>query len=368
MADKDFKGFKKDEDTYNCYDTTARSSVSSLTSAVGILGSKVSNLESVTLGLENDIDNIEESLGTASTKNSTSVVTQSTDLVESGAVFDALGFENKNLLLITAVSQTINNIAFTVNDDGTISTANTSNADWSTLVLNRFVLPAGQYIVSGCIGGSQPTYRLVVGKQDAELALLYDGEALFEISEDTEIYVQITVRTANVDMNGKKFYPMIRKATVSDPTYVPYHASVEETKCDNSTIAPTENGTTVQKSGGYAVGSHAIRNGAFITWKNAKAQDETINDASDYTSGDVASALNGLIKSDTFGGITDENTGALIISGSIKRKIVFINIIGRLGFPYFRGANVESGVVVVKPNDFTPAKGETVNGTYYYID
>lgn len=60
-------------------------------------------------------------------------------------------------------------------------------------------------------------------------------------------------------------------------------------KVDNSVIAPVENGSTVQKSGGYAVGTHAIRNGAFITWKNAKAQGETINDASDYTSGDVAS-------------------------------------------------------------------------------
>ena len=62
-------------------------------------------------------------------------------------------------------------------------------------------------------------------------------------------------------------------------------------KCDNSTIAPTENDSTIQKSGGYAVGSHAIRNGQFITWKNAKAQGETINDASDYTSGDVAELL-----------------------------------------------------------------------------
>lgn len=67
------------------------------------------------------------------------------------------------------------------------------------------------------------------------------------------------------------------------------HLTVDEQKCDNSVIAPVENGSTTSQA--YAVGSHAIRNGAFITWKNAKAQNEPINDASDYTSGDVADEL-----------------------------------------------------------------------------
>jgi len=58
-----------------------------------------------------------------------------------------------------------------------------------------------------------------------------------------------------------------------------------QTKADNSVIGTVEDGTTASQA--YAVGSHAIRNGAFITWKNAKAQGETINDASDYTNGAV---------------------------------------------------------------------------------
>lgn len=93
-----------------------------------------------------------------------------------------------------------------------------------------------------------------------------------------------------LDSNEIMFYD----ASESDPTYEPYYAPLKDVvpqKADTSTIAPTENGTTVQKSGGYAVGSHAIRNRQFITWKNAKAQGETINDASDYTSGDVADEL-----------------------------------------------------------------------------
>lgn len=87
---------------------------------------------------------------------------------------------------------------------------------------------------------------------------------------------------------------MMTLATDTDDTHQPFaktNIQLTVDKAETSVIAPVEDGTTVQKSGGYAVGSHAIRNGAFITWKNAKAQGETINDASDYDSGDVASVI-----------------------------------------------------------------------------
>ena len=407
---------------YDIEDPTARSSVNSLSSTVGILSSKVSNLESVTLGLEDDIDHIEESLGTASTKNSTSVVTESTDLVESGAVFDAIqgqeqliddtvGFECRNLwdevweygsingadgtdisdntyirsknyipvdsenvykvingdrtgkvfciyydknkthvgtsaqavdsntdfspnvntakymrftyfnsgnayghdvifghanlvteyvpyhanvseyisnsigwdvgelLNITATSTTKNGVTFTVNDDGSVSTSGTSDAEWVDFILNPSKsLKAGTYKLSGCNGGSNTTYRLVVYTLPSITnAILYNGETTFTLDSDTTVVVQITVRYPNVNMDGKVFKPSIT------------HVTVDEQKAGNSVIGPVENGTTASQA--YAVGSHAIRNGAFITWKNAKAQGETINDASDYTSGDVADEL-----------------------------------------------------------------------------
>lgn len=86
---------------------------------------------------------------------------------------------------------------------------------------------------------------------------------------------------------------MIRDARIANSTYAPFiydNTELEAKKADNTVIAPVEDGTTVQNPSGYAVGSHAIRNGAFITWKNAKAQGETITD-SDYDSGDVADLL-----------------------------------------------------------------------------
>lgn len=60
---------------------------------IGTLPQRVGSLETTAGVLEGEVASIEDTLdalGTASTKNSTSVVTQSTDLVESGAVYDAL--------------------------------------------------------------------------------------------------------------------------------------------------------------------------------------------------------------------------------------------------------------------------------------
>ena len=60
---------------------------------IGTLPQRVGSLETTAGVLEGEVASIEDTLdnlGTASTKNSTSVVTESSDLVESGAVFDAI--------------------------------------------------------------------------------------------------------------------------------------------------------------------------------------------------------------------------------------------------------------------------------------
>ena len=103
---------------------------------------------------------------------------------------------------------------------------------------------------------------------------------------------------------------------------------------DNSVIAPVENGTTASQA--YAVGSHAIRNGKFITWKNAKAQGETINDASDYTSGDVADEL-------TAKSVALTPIGSLTLQAGESRLIV-TNGIANLSFQL----DIPSGVTLSK--------------------
>ena len=69
--------------------------IGTLPQRVGTVEGKVSTLEGQMLSVEDDLD----ALGTASTKNSTSTVTDSTDLVESGAVYSALQGKANNTVI-----------------------------------------------------------------------------------------------------------------------------------------------------------------------------------------------------------------------------------------------------------------------------
>lgn len=68
-------------------------------------------------------------------------------------------------------------------------------------------------------------------------------------------------------------------------TIILTHASVDETKADNSVIAPVENQPTCQKSEGYAVGEHFIRNGKFCTVTAAIAVNDPLSTATNYKEG-----------------------------------------------------------------------------------
>lgn len=130
------------------------------------------------------------------------------------------------------------------------------------------------------------TYKqITVYDSDNSTALANTGE--FNASAKKEL--TFTVTHGKVYLRVYASRGSAGSMTLSDVLII-NHASVDSCKADNSVIAPVENGTTIQNPSGYAVGSHAIRNGAFITWKNAKAQGETIAD-SDYKSGDVADYL-----------------------------------------------------------------------------
>lgn len=266
---------------------------------------------------------VKDGLGTASTKNSTSVVTDSTDLVESGAVFDAVqgqtqliedtaGWLGGNKCVNNAVSKTENGVTWTVNADKSISAYGQPTEGDAYIDVNAGVNVSANgvaLICNGCpSGGANDKYY-------SQIRLSNPNGSWYGARTDTGNGYQLTQTevTANVKIQYRcvipsgapaipqsspiVFIPMIISPNeyAISPSYRPNHKSVEESleqKCDNSVIAPTENGTTASQA--YAVGSHAIRNDAFITWKNAKTQGETINDASDYTSGDI-SALNSAI-------------------------------------------------------------------------
>lgn len=240
MADKDFKGFKKDEDTYNCYDPTARSSINSLTPRVGIAEGKITTLQEQMLSVQNSLDD----LGTASTKNSTSVVTDSTDLVESGAVCRAIGIDFKNLLPNNLSSGTYgNSCVITHNTNGSITVSGQNTSGGGDITIEICTLPydtvKGLYL-SGVSNGSSTTYMLFAQIQNASLGYVsevnnVEGKTLIPtgIEQADSVRFSVRVKGGYSFPNPVTIYPMISK---DGGVYEPYHASVDDTLRDAEVI------------------------------------------------------------------------------------------------------------------------------------
>lgn len=129
--------------------------------------------------------------------------------------------EGYNLLNYdTLTSKTINGITYTINDDKSITANGTATAN-STLNLigvgsnYPLNLEAGDYILSGCSGGSKNTYVLEIYNGTSYKANL-DGSTLINFSEDTAIRVYIAIKSG-VTVSNLKFYPMLIKGTEEKP-------------------------------------------------------------------------------------------------------------------------------------------------------
>ena len=270
---------------YDIEDPTARSGVNSLSSAVGILGSKVSNLESVTLGLEDDIDHIKNSLGTASTKNSTSVVTNSSDLVESGAVKKAIGIDFKNLADWKWNTFTADNKLLITLNKGTYT------------ISAQSTLPNGTTFIRGTKQDSSYCSKTELGVDnwtDSSTAGVYATTELlssytFSVPEDN-----VLIEFGRTNCNGTIPAQLEKGSTAT--TYEPYHASVSDSlaeKCDNSVIGTVEDGANPTKS--YAVDEFIVRDGAFCQVTAPVTTSSTWTEGSNYTKKSIAEVLQSLI-------------------------------------------------------------------------
>ena len=128
----------------------------------------------------------------------------------------------KNKLQVTATSNTINGVTFTVNSDGTVLVNGTADADAFFILSDATFLrdsPSGTYVLTGCpSGGSTLSYNLDV--QSARGADIGNG-ILIEYTNLTYANVRIRVYSGT-SCNNLLFKPMIRLASVSDATFAPY--------------------------------------------------------------------------------------------------------------------------------------------------
>lgn len=136
-----------------------------------------------------------------------------------------------------------------------IATSGISSTEWVRFDLHRFVIPRGDYILSGITGGTSSTYRLGIQKHVSGSTdeIVYDGELNLHFDTDMDITVYIVVRQPNVNMDGKKFYPMLRLATDPDSTFAPFAMTNRELTeiVTPKTVPVTTDSKTFTKEGVY---------------------------------------------------------------------------------------------------------------------
>ena len=163
----------------------------------------------------------------------------------------------KNLLPNNATSQTVNGVTFTVNADGTVTANGTANANtWLWFVSAQqggFYLPKGRYIINGCVSQASDAYNwqvyVTIAGSSTNLAVDWghdtNGAEFENTSESNQLISSIWIRSGAV-LNNLVFKPMIRLATDTDDTYVPYAMTNREL---------TEKHTAPIISGNVPVGS-----------------------------------------------------------------------------------------------------------------
>lgn len=127
----------------------------------------------------------------------------------------------KNKLQVTATSQTIRGVTFTVNDDGTITANGTATAN-IVFTVAYIDFASGSYLLNGTpSGGSTSTYYIRVYNSNTQTPKNSTTRDVPFAAE--EGFNRVDIRVLNgVSFNNLVFKPMIRLASETDATFAPY--------------------------------------------------------------------------------------------------------------------------------------------------
>jgi hypothetical protein len=101
--------------------------------------------------------------------------------------------------------------------------------------------------------------------------------------------------TAETDIADGDYFPFYdisaqgKRKTLWSNILAKIKTALVDRKCDNSVVAPVENGTTASKA--YKIGEHFIRDGAFCTAKTAIAMGAAFTLNTNYTAENVGSSI-----------------------------------------------------------------------------
>ena len=155
---------------------------------------------------------------------------------------DAEVIEGKNLLSITAKTQTINDVTFTVNSDGSVKVNGTASA-MALFVLNsnlEKVVNGGHYVLSGCpSGGGENSYRLEIrNSSDTIYTNAIDtGSGSGDIAPTSGFPAKATIRIASgYTANNVVFKPMLctKEEWNKSHDYEPYYIPLKDAKFDRA--------------------------------------------------------------------------------------------------------------------------------------
>lgn len=129
----------------------------------------------------------------------------------------------KNLLPNNAIAQTLTGLTVIINSDGSITLNGTTTAAWGLMIIGT-TFKKGKYILSDGGASIFGSIRLQVinQAQSGVIAETNDShEKEFDLLTDMFVYVRI-FWNSDVTVDNLTFYPMIRPASITDGTYVPY--------------------------------------------------------------------------------------------------------------------------------------------------
>lgn len=238
----------------------------------------VNGITSKVSSVEQSVENITKIEGTAEGKNiyiDDASAEPLIDIMLEGESHQVTR-SGKNLLDNTATTKISNGITFTVNSDGTVLVDGTNDTSAnSSLVINRYDLSPGTYILNGCpSGGASNTYRLVIQETGSYSVLgsidIGNGSREFTIDTTTRVQIAIFIQKGLM-INNLLFKPMLREATIADDTYEQYGASPSpdyrskienlegENICPSLNTTRTINGVTFikNKDGSYTLNGTA---------------------------------------------------------------------------------------------------------------
>lgn len=238
----------------------------------------VNGITSKVSSVEQSVENITKIEGTAEGKNiyiDDASAEPLIDIMLEGESQQATR-SGKNLLDNTATTKISNGITFTVNSDKTVNVNGTNDTSAnSSLIINRYDLSPGTYILNGCpSGGASNTYRLAIQETGSYSVLgsidIGNGSGEFTIDTTTSVQIAIFIQKG-LTINNLLFKPMLREATIADDTYEQYGASPStdyiskienlegENICPSLNTTRTINGVTFTKNkdGSYTLNGTA---------------------------------------------------------------------------------------------------------------